>query len=78
MKIPVGPVLLAGDLCEWICRPFGINPPLYRRRIEFFVNNRAYDTTKARTRLGFTPGVSLSDGLARTLAWYRAQGLLAS
>ena len=78
VKIPVGPVLLAGDLCEWICRPFGISPPLYRRRIEFFVNNRAYDTTKARTRLGFTPGVNLNDGLARTLAWYREQGLLAS
>jgi nucleoside-diphosphate-sugar epimerase len=78
VKMPVGPVLLAGDLCERICRPLGISPPIYRRRIEFFVNNRAYDTTKARTRLGFAPRVSLRDGLARTFAWYREQGLLAS
>ena len=78
VKVPAGPLLLAGDLCEWICRPLGISPPIYRRRIEFFVNNRAYDTTKARTRLGFTPGVSLGNGLTRTLAWYRAQGLVAS
>jgi nucleoside-diphosphate-sugar epimerase len=78
VKLPAGPLLVAGDVCERLCRPFGISPPLYRRRIEFFVNNRAYDTTKARTRLGFTPGVSLNDGLARTLAWYREQGLLAN
>ena len=73
-----GPILLAGDLCERICRPLGISPPIYRRRIEFFVNNRAYDTTKARTKLGFSPQVSLDEGLARTLAWYRQQGLVAS
>ena len=78
VKLPAGPILLAGDLCERICRPFGISPPIYRRRIEFFVNNRAYDTAKARTRLGFAPKVSLDDGLARTLAWYRQQGLVAS
>ena len=78
VKLPAGPILLAGDLCERICRPLGISPPIYRRRIEFFVNNRAYDTTKARTKLGFSPQVSLDEGLARTLAWYRQQGLVAS
>jgi nucleoside-diphosphate-sugar epimerase len=78
VKLPAGPILLAGDLCERICRPLGISPPIYRRRIEFFVNNRAYDTAKARTRLGFAPKVSLDEGLARTLAWYRQQGLVAS
>jgi nucleoside-diphosphate-sugar epimerase len=78
VRLPAAPLLLAGDLCEWICRPLGISPPIYRRRIEFFINNRAYDTSKARSRLGFSPKVTLRDGLARTLAWYRDQGLLAN
>lgn len=78
VKLPAGPLLLAGDVCERLCRPFGINPPIYRRRIEFFVNNRAYDTTKATTRLGFKPQVSLDEGLTRTAAWYREQGLIAA
>ena len=78
VKLPAGPLLLAGDLCERLCRPLGISPPIYRRRIEFFVNNRAYDTTKAATRLGFRSQVPLDDGLARTAAWYREQGLIAS
>jgi dihydroflavonol-4-reductase len=76
VKLPAGPMLLAGDLCERICRPLGINPPIYRRRIEFFVNNRAYDIGKARSRLGFTPQVSLDEGLARTAAWYRRLGFV--
>jgi GDP-L-fucose synthase len=32
---------------------------------------RLCDTTMARTRLGFTAGVALEEGLARTIAWYR-------
>jgi dihydroflavonol-4-reductase len=78
VKLPAGPLLLAGDLCERLCRPLGISPPIYRRRIEFFVNNRAYDTAKATDRLGFRPQVGLEEGLTRTAAWYRAQGLIAA
>jgi nucleoside-diphosphate-sugar epimerase len=76
LKLPAGPVLGLGDLCERLCRPLGINPPIYRRRIEFFVNNRAYDIGKAERRLGYRPAVSLDEGLARTAAWYREQGFL--
>jgi nucleoside-diphosphate-sugar epimerase len=76
VKLPAGPMLLAGELCERVCRPLGVSPPIYRRRIEFFVNNRAYDIGKARSRLGFTPQVSLDEGLARTAAWYGQQGFV--
>ncbi|HEV3140895.1 MAG TPA: NAD-dependent epimerase/dehydratase family protein, partial [Vicinamibacterales bacterium] len=30
--LPAWPVWIAGALCEAICAPFGIEPPLYRRR----------------------------------------------
>ena len=76
IKLPAWPMLLAGDLCERLCRPLGIKPPIYRRRIEFFVNNRAYDTAKATSRLGFRPAVGLDEGLAGTAAWYRDCGYL--
>lgn len=76
VKLPAGPVLGLGDLCELVCRPLKINPPLYRRRIEFFVNNRAYDIGKAERRLGYRPRVGLDEGLAGTLAWYRQRGLM--
>ena len=39
---------LAGALCEAVCAPFGIEPPIYRRRVDFFTKSRAFDITRAR------------------------------
>jgi nucleoside-diphosphate-sugar epimerase len=37
---------------------------------------RAFDISKARRVLGYEPKVPLEEGLARTCAWYRANGYL--
>jgi nucleoside-diphosphate-sugar epimerase len=74
--VPLAPVMLAARLCESACRPLKIEPPLYRRRIEFFSKDRAVDISKARRILGYVPRVSLADGLRRTAAWYRERGYL--
>lgn len=75
IKIPVGPVWLAGLLCEMICRPFGIRPPIFRRRVGFFTHNRAFDLSKARDKLGYVSKVEHDQGIPATLAWYRRQGM---
>jgi len=75
-RIPFWPVHAAAVACEWVCRPLGISPPLYPRRVEFFAHDRAFDISKARRLLGYEPRVDLEEGLARTAAWYREQGLL--
>jgi nucleoside-diphosphate-sugar epimerase len=73
LVLPVTPVWLAGALCEAVCAPFGISPPLYRRRVDFFRKSRAFDTSRARHELGFDPKVGLREGIGRTLEWYREQ-----
>ena len=73
---PVWPVWLAGAMCEAICVPLRIEPPLYRRRVDFFTKSRAFDITKARHEIGYAPQVGLREGVRRTLAWYREQGWL--
>ncbi len=75
-KIPAWPLLLAGAVCEAVCVPFGIEPPLHRRRVEFWVKSRAFSIEKARRLLGFEPRVELEEGLARTVAAYREAGWL--
>jgi dihydroflavonol-4-reductase len=50
--------------------------PLTRSRIQFMTEGRAYSGERARRELGFVPRVGLADGLARAVAWYRAEGLL--
>lgn len=74
LHLPVWPFWVAGAVCEAVCAPLGVEPPLYRRRVEFFTKSRAFDITRARTELGFAPAVSLAEGIRRTLAWYREHG----
>jgi len=73
---PVWPVWLAGAACEAVCLPFGIDPPLFRRRVDFYRKSRAFDISRARAELGFNPTTDLRTGIRLTAAWYRAQGLL--
>jgi dihydroflavonol-4-reductase len=76
MHWPVWPFWTAGLLCELVCVPLGVEPPIFRRRVDFYTKSRAFDTTRARTELGFAPRVDLEEGIARTAAWYRREGLL--
>jgi nucleoside-diphosphate-sugar epimerase len=76
VHLPVWPFWTAGLLCEMICVPLRIEPPIYRRRVDFYTKSRAFDTTRARTELGFAPQVDLEAGIKRTADWYRSQGLL--
>jgi dihydroflavonol-4-reductase len=73
-RVPLWPVWLAGAVCEAICVPLRIEPPLYRRRVRFFTSNRWFDTSRARDELGYVPKTSLREGLRRTLASYRELG----
>jgi dihydroflavonol-4-reductase len=74
--IPVAPVMAASYVCEWLCKPFSIEPPLYPRRLDFFVKNRAFSTAKAQRELGYAPKVHLEEGMRRTVEWYRKAGWL--
>jgi dihydroflavonol-4-reductase len=71
LHLPVWPFWLAGAACEAICVPLGIEPPIFRRRVDFYTKSRAFDITRARQELGYDPQVGLRDGIARTLTWYR-------
>ncbi len=76
LHVPAWPFWIAGAFCEAVCVPLGIEPPLYRRRVDFFTKSRAFDITRARTELGYAPRVGLREGIKRTLDWYREHGWL--
>jgi nucleoside-diphosphate-sugar epimerase len=76
IHLPVWPFWIAGAACEALCAPFGIHPPLYRRRVDFFTKSRAFDISRARQEIGYSPQVRLHDGIRRTVEWYRAYGWL--
>jgi dihydroflavonol-4-reductase len=76
VKLPVWPFWLAGAACEAICVPLGLEPPIYRRRVDFFTKSRAFDISRARAEIGYAPQVGLRDGIRKTLAWYKERGWL--
>ena len=74
--VPAWPLQAAGAVVEAVCVPIGIDPPLHRRRVDFWTKSRAFTTEKARRLLGYEPQVSLDEGIARTVASYREAGWL--
>lgn len=76
VRIPYWPIHMAAVACETVFKPFGIDPPLHRRRAAFFVKNRAFDISRARDVLGYRPQVSLAEGVQATADWYFANGYL--
>jgi nucleoside-diphosphate-sugar epimerase len=75
-RLPYWPLLAGAIVCEELCRPFGIDPPLHRRRVAFFVKNRAFCIERAKRELGYSPKVDLAEGVRQTAQWYFEQGHL--
>ncbi|HEU4334162.1 MAG TPA: NAD-dependent epimerase/dehydratase family protein, partial [Candidatus Eisenbacteria bacterium] len=75
--LPYRPVYIASAVIEALCRPLKIQPPIYPRRVHFYAHDYAFDISKARATLGFDPRVDVPEGVRRTIAAYRSEGLLA-
>ncbi len=75
-RLPFAPLRAAAVVCEAVCKPIGVSPPLFPRRVDWFRQHRSFDITKARRMLGYEPRVGLDEGLRQTGDWYRRWGYL--
>ena len=76
LRLPIGPFFLAGDLCEILCKPFKIEPPIYRRRVAFYSKDRNFSTKKMRDVLGYQPIYENEAGIVESARWYKSHGWL--
>jgi dihydroflavonol-4-reductase len=76
LRLPMWPFMAAAVAFEATFKPLGIQPPLHRRRLDFFRKTFLFSTRKAETLLGFVPQVSFADGARETAQWYRAEAML--
>jgi nucleoside-diphosphate-sugar epimerase len=76
LRVPLAPLMAAAAVLEGTLRPLGIQPPLHRRRMDFFKKSFEFDPTKARQRLGWAPSVGFAEGAERTARWYESIGEL--
>jgi dihydroflavonol-4-reductase len=75
-RFPLAPMQMLAAVTEDACKLVGVDPPIYRRRMDFYVNDAAFDCSRARSVLAWKPAVDLEDGFARTLESYRQSGLV--
>jgi nucleoside-diphosphate-sugar epimerase len=73
---PVLPIVALGHVVERVCKPLGITPPIFPRRVDWYRQNRAFDISRARDELGYEPRIELEEGLRQTGKWYREMGYL--
>jgi nucleoside-diphosphate-sugar epimerase len=74
--VPMWPFLAAATVMERTLSPLGIQPPLHRRRLDFFRKSFVFSTAKARSMLGFIPVIPFRQGAADTADWYRRSGYI--
>ncbi len=75
LRLPAAPFLWASRLRRAYRNPATTIPGLIDR-CDFFTAERTYSITRAQRVLGFEPRVTLRDGIAETVRWYRDHGLL--
>jgi nucleoside-diphosphate-sugar epimerase len=76
VRLPLAPMLGLAAVVEDVCSALKVDPPIYRRRMDFFHSDSEFDTTRARRVLDWEPRVDLREGIRRTLEDYRATGAL--
>jgi nucleoside-diphosphate-sugar epimerase len=72
LRLPITPFFWAADLCEAVCRPLRIEPPIYRRRVAFYTRH-----TKDAHRAGIHPAFRKQRRYRRNRPLVRGSGLAA-
>lgn len=75
-RLPLRPMLMLSAVVEDIFTVCKLDPPIYRRRMDFFHSDSAFTITRAESILDWSPRVGVQAGVERTLADYRAAGLI--
>ena len=75
-RLPLAPMMALAAVTEDTGKFLGIKPPIYRRRMDFYRNDAAFDCSRAMRVLGWKPRVDLEEGFRRTLESYRLEGLV--
>ncbi len=76
LRIPLWPLMTTAVVMEGVMRPLGIQPPLHRRRMNFFVKSFQFSCDDARQLLRYEPRVNVEEGIRRTHEWYQEMNLL--
>jgi len=75
-SLPLFPLMATATILEKILRPLAIQPPLHKRRMDFFRKSFYFSETKSSKLLGFHPKTNFEQGVMETAKWYQKARLL--
>ena len=78
LRLPLAPMLGIAAVVEDACAALKVDPPIYRRRMDFFHSDSEFDTSRARQVLDWEPKVDLREGIRHTLEDYKRSGIMSS
>lgn len=70
VRLPLWPFYLLSDICGLVCKPFGISPPIYRRRVDFYTKDRRFSNAKVKRVLDYEFTYDNDRGVEETANWY--------
>ena len=76
VRAPLPIFLFLATIMEKMFRPLGIQPPLHRRRMDFFKKSFVFSQEEAFSRLGFVPKYTFRQGVEETARWYTEMGYI--
>lgn len=76
LRLPMWPFLALAVLLEQTMGRLGIQPPLHRRRLDFFRKSLSFSSTGRDRLLAWRPKIPFENGAQRTAEWYREQSVL--
>ena len=76
LHLPFMPLYILSAIVEGICVPLKIKPPIFRRRIDWFRQNRAFVVDRPKKEIGYVPRVGIEEGLKKTAEWYKQEGYI--
>lgn len=76
IKVPVLVGRFTALLMELIFDAIRKEPPLSRRRLDFFLSHQSFDISKAVYEIGYKPDFDIYSGMRTTIEWYLENGYL--
>lgn len=76
IRLPLSLMWGIAFIVEKTLRPLGIQPPLHRRRLDFYKKSFSLSSKKAKESFGFNPKVTFGEGVKLTADWYKQNNLI--
>ncbi len=70
-SLPYGLARMLGTLCDQVCTPFGIRPPISRMGIDIIGRDNDVDTSLAKSELGWKTRVPYPEAMEKIGAWVK-------